>query len=79
MRHSIAWVMPVLGFFNLCLRSDWIVVRMYMLSPRDLRSDLRVTETELRGARAQLQFAFDQLSSTRGKLEETQASENDAR
>ena len=38
------------------------------------RSDLRVTETELRGARAQLQDAFDQLSSTRVKLEDTQAS-----
>ena len=36
------------------------------------RSDLRVTETELRGARAQLQQAFDQLASTKGKLDDTQ-------
>lgn len=33
---------------------------------------MRVTETELRGARAQLQNAFDQLASTKGKLEDTQ-------
>ncbi len=36
---------------------------------------MRVTETELRAARAQLQGAFDQLTTTKSKLDTTQATQ----